>query len=60
MQEGKVDVRGGFTRKGRKANGNRERERYVKLNTQFQRIARRGKKAFLNKYHKEVEENKRM
>ena len=45
MQEGKVDVRGGFTRKGRKANGNRERERYIKLNTQFQRIARRGKKA---------------
>ena len=41
-----MDVRGGFTRKGRKANGNGERKTYIKLNAQFQRISRRGKKAF--------------
>ena len=35
----------------------RERERYSQLNADFQRIARRDKKAFLNEQFKEIEEN---
>ena len=38
----------------------RERERYTQLNAGFQRIARRGKKAFFNEQCKEIEENKRI
>ena len=38
----------------------RRRERYTQLNAEFQRIARRDKKAFLNKQCKETEENNRM
>ena len=37
-----------------------EKERYKHLNTEFQRIARREKKAFLSNQCKEVEENNRM
>ena len=37
-----------------------EKERYKHLNADFQRIARRDKKAFLNKQCKEIEENSRM
>ena len=37
-----------------------EKERYKHLNTEFQRIARRDKKAFLSNQCKEIEENKRM
>ena len=37
-----------------------ERERYTQLNAEFQRIARRDKKVFLNEQCKEVEENNRM
>ena len=37
-----------------------EKERYTDLNTEFQRIARRDKKAFLIDQCKEIEENKRM
>ena len=37
-----------------------ERERYTKLNAEFQEIARRAKKAFFNEQCKEVEENKRV
>ena len=37
-----------------------EKERYTHLNAEFQRIARRDKKAFFNDHCKEVEENKRM
>ena len=37
-----------------------EKERYKHLNTEFQRIARRDKKAFLSYQCKEIEENKRM
>ena len=37
-----------------------EKERYTHLNTEFQRIARRDKKAFLNDQCKEIEENNRM
>ena len=36
-----------------------ERERYTQLNAEFQRIARRDKKAFLNEQCKETEENRR-
>ena len=37
-----------------------EKERYIHLNTEFQRIARRDKKAFLSNQCKEIEENNRM
>ena len=37
-----------------------EKERYTHLNTEFQRIARRDKKAFLNNQFKEIEENNRI
>ena len=40
--------------------GKREKERYTQLNTEFQRIARRDKKAFLSDQCKEIEENNRM
>ena len=36
------------------------KERYTHLNAEFQRIARRDKKAFLNEQCKEIEENNRM
>ena len=44
----------------RKAEGKGEKVRYTYLNAEFQRIARRGKKAFLSDQYKEVEENNRM
>ena len=37
-----------------------EREKYTHLNAEFQRIARREKKACLSKQCKEIEENNRM
>ena len=37
-----------------------EKERYTHLNAEFQRVARRGKKAFLGDQCKEIEENNRM
>ena len=40
--------------------GKREKERYIHLNAQFQRIARRDKKAFLSDQFKDIEENNRM
>ena len=40
--------------------GKREKERYIHLNTEFQRRARRDKKAFLSNQCKEIEENNRM
>ena len=40
--------------------GKGEKERYTHLNAEFQRIARRDKKAFLSDQCKEIEENKRM
>ena len=46
--------------KRREANGKGEKERYTHLNAEFQRIARRGKKAFLSNQCKEIEENNRM
>ena len=47
-------------RKRREAKGKGERERYTHLNAEFQRIARREKKAFLSDQCKEIEENNRM
>ena len=45
-------------RRGAKSKG--EKERYKHLNAEFQRIARRDKKAFLSDQCKEIEENNRM
>ena len=44
----------------REVKGKREKERYSHLNAEFQRIARRDKKAFLSHQCKEIEENNRM
>ena len=44
----------------RDAKGKGEKERYKHLNAEFQRIARRDKKAFLSDQCKEIEENNRM
>ena len=44
----------------REAKGKGERERYKPLNAEFQRIAKRDKKAFLSDQCKEIEENNRM
>ena len=46
--------------KRREAKSKGEKERYKHLNTEFQRIARRDKKAFLSDQCKEIEENNRM
>ena len=46
--------------KRREAKGKGEIERYTHLNAEFQRIARRDKKAFLSDQCKEIEENNRM
>ena len=46
--------------KRREVKGNGEEERYTHLNAEFQRIARRDKKAFLSDECKEIEENNRM
>ena len=46
--------------KRREAKSKGEKERYAHLNAEFQRIARRDKKAFLSDQCKEMEENNRM
>ena len=46
--------------KRREAKGEGEKERYTHLNAEFQRTARRDKKAFLSDQHKEIKENNRM
>ena len=46
--------------KRREEKGKGEKERYTHLNAEFQRIARRDKKAFLSDQWKEIEENNRM
>ena len=46
--------------KRREAKSKSEKERYTYLNAEFQRLARRYKKAFLSKQCKEIEENNRM
>ena len=44
----------------REAKGKGDKERYTHLNAEFQRIARRDKKAFLSDQCKEIEENHRL
>ena len=44
----------------RTVKGKGEKERYTHLNEEFQRIARRDKKAFLCEQYKDIEENNRM
>ena len=46
--------------KRREVKGKGEKERYTHLNAEFQRIARRDKKAFFSNQCKEIEENNRM
>ena len=46
--------------KRREVKGKEERQRYIHLNAEFQRIARRDKKGFLSDQCKEIEENNRM
>ena len=46
--------------KRREVKSKGEKERYTHLNAEFQRIAKRDKKAFLRDQCKEIEENKRM
>ena len=46
--------------KRREVKGKGEKKRYTHLNAEFQRIARRGKKAYLSDQCKEIEENSRM
>ena len=46
--------------KRREAKSKGEKERHTHLNAEFQRIARRDKKAFLSNQCKEIEENNRM
>ena len=45
------------TAEKREVKGKEERERYIQLNAEFQRRARRGKKAFLRGQYKEIKEN---
>ena len=49
-----------FGKELKEAKSKGEKERYTYLNTEFQRIARRDKKAFLSDQCKEIEENNRM
>ena len=46
--------------KRREANSKGEKERYKHLNAEFQRLARRDKKAFLSNQCKEIKENNRI
>ena len=46
--------------KRREVKGKEEKERYIHLNAEFQRIARRDKKTFLSDHCKEIEQNNRM
>ena len=49
-----------IAKKEREAKGEGEKKRYTHLNAEFQRTARRDKKAFLSDQCKEIEENNRM
>ena len=46
--------------KRREVKSKREKERYIHVNAEFQRIASRGKKGFFSDQCKEIEENNRM
>ena len=62
MQEGKVVAWGGFINSWGKKRSKRQgrKEKIYSSDAEFQRIARRDKKAFLNEQCKEIEENNRM
>ena len=62
MQKNKMAIWGGLINscERREAKINGEKERYTHVNAEFQRRARRDKKAFLNDQCKEIEENNRM
>ena len=62
MQKSKMAVWGGLTNSCEKKRSEKQRgkERYKHLNAEFQRIARRDKKAFLRDQCKEIEENNRI
>ena len=62
MQKGKMVAEEGLqiALKRREAKSKGEKERYSHLDAEFQRIARRDKKAFLSDQCKEIEENNRM
>ena len=63
MQKSKMAVWGGLTNsceRKREVKSKGEKERYKHLNAEFQRIARRDKKAFLSDQCKEIEENNKM
>ena len=62
MQKSKMAVWGGLTNSCeiREVKRKGEKERYKHLIAEFQRIARRDKKAFFNDQCKEIEENSRM
>ena len=46
--------------KRRETKDKQEKERYISLNAEFQRIARRDNKVFLSDQYKEIEENNRI
>ena len=62
MQKSRIVVWGGLTNSYEKKESEKQRkkERYTHLNAEFQRIARRDKKAFLSHQCNEIEENNRM
>ena len=62
MQKSKMAVWGSLTNscEKKRSESKGEKERYKHLNAEFQRTARRDKKAFLSDQCKEIEENKRM
>ena len=60
MQKSKTAVWGGLTNSCEKKRSKGEKERYKHLNAEFQRTARRDKKAFFSDQRKEIEENNRM
>ena len=62
MQTSKMAVWGGLSNscEKKRSESKGEKERYKHLNAEFQRIARRDKKAFFSDQCKEIEENNRM
>ena len=62
MQKSKMAIRGGLTNSCEKKRSEKQRGKgkIFHLNAEFQRIARRNKKAFLSDQCKEIEENNRM
>ena len=62
MQKSKIAVWAGLTNscERREVKSKEEKERHKLLNAEFQRIARRDKKAFLSDQCKVIEENNRM